>query len=173
MNNNQPKITSFNFDNNGNIFPYSIINISLEKFKEEFVIGFSSSKTRANIFNGYTNYLKDFHNAIGSSWTQWIDGSFTTNKIDPSDVDLVNLVDINILNSKVPEVRRFLTKYGSKKNYVVDGYIIPIADVNDKRYPATEAAIKYWKTWFGKDRASNPKGLIEIEINSMSLNNLI
>lgn len=151
------------FDKNGNIQPSEIIPINEQEFKEIFVDNFSESETRTKIFNGFQRYLSDFKVQITPSFKNWCNGSFTTTKLNPNDIDLVNLVIFNEeINKKQKEIFKFLTQGGSKESYSVDGYFVPIYEESDPRYELTKNYVSYWRDWFGKDRLSRKKGIIEL-----------
>lgn len=161
------------FDEKGNIFPYQFIDLELTIFQEKFVISFEDSSTRKNIYENYLIYITDFHKEIVDTWLQWIDGSFTTNKKDPRDIDLVNLIGAYAFSLKSAELIKFLTKYGSKDKYNVDGYCVPVYPSDDERYELTYKYMKYWEKWFGHDRSNNPKGVIQLYFNNEVVNSLI
>lgn len=151
------------FDKNGNPQPPGIVNINFADFKVVFVDSFNNSKTRNIIFENYENYISDFKDKITSQFEHWINGSYTTKKDNPNDIDLVNIVSVSEnLNSKQNEMRSFLTVGGSKDKYMVDGYFIPVYEKTDPRYQITEHWLNHWADFFGHDRLRRPKTLFEI-----------
>ncbi len=165
-------MTEIRFDDKGNIYPYEIIELEFKSFQDKFVIGFGGSSTRQNIYEKYLVYIADFYKEIVTRWLQWVNCSFTTNKIDPNDIDLVNLIAAEIFAVKNMEIAKFLTKYGSKDLYNVDGYCIPVYKENDERYELTKEYMKYWKKWFGYDRSKNPKGVIQLNFSEDVINDV-
>lgn len=154
------------FDKNGNPSPPGIVKITVEDFKKIFVEGFSGSESRPTIFDSYTNYCVDFKNQISEKFDQWLNGSYTTTKLNPNDIDLINIVEVDeSLNSKGGLLRDFLTVGGSKDKYLVDGYFIPVYDKNDPRREITDHWLNHWADFFGHDRMRRPKALIEVPIN--------
>ena len=152
-----------NFDKFGNPQPPGIKEIPLDEFKTVFVNGFPNSKTRSPIFAGFERYNQDFKNQIYDKFVQWLNGSFTTSKENPNDIDLVNLVKVSDeLIAKQGLLKLFLTTGGSKEKYLVDGYFVPIYDKDDPRYTVTEQQLAYWSDWFGHDREKRPKTLFEV-----------
>lgn len=154
------------FDNNGNPKPLGLTDLELDDFKSVFVEKFNGSETREEIFDSYSEYITDFQNEIVKDFKNWINGSFTTTKKNPNDIDIVNLVDHSEdLNSKTESLVKFLTQGGSKDNYLVDSYFVPIYPKDDPRYAQTEHWINYWQTWFGKDRQGREKGIIQLSFS--------
>jgi len=167
----------YTFDRLGNLEPYSIIECgSLTIIEHEFVKNFPDSKTREKIFKGLLEYISDLSAFIGPSWTMWLDGSFTTQKRDPNDIDVVSIFNwTQDINDKIPIFGPKFTRYECKRKYKVDGYFIAIYPENHAKHKNTEADFEYWKNQFGYARPSyndiangrkNRKGIVEIYINS-------
>lgn len=151
------------FDRNGNPQPPGIINILLDEFKNIYVDDFINSTTRQTIFNKWQVYVSDFKDQISLNFKQWVNGSYVTDKMNPRDIDLVNLIDYtNELNNKMDLISNFLTHGGSKDKYKVDGYFVQIYSPDDARYSLTLGWLNYWKNWFGHDRQKREKALLEI-----------
>lgn len=151
------------FDKNGNPQPEGIQEFQFSEFKTIFVENFNNSISRKLIFEKYEEYISDFKNQIGNEFKNWVNGSYTTTKIEPNDIDIVNIVEhTEELNNKFDELQEFLTVGGSKEKYKVDGYFVPIYPIDDPRFAFTEQNLKYWANWFGHDRQNRPKALIEL-----------
>lgn len=60
------------FDLQGNLFPYKILEINLQKFEEIFVTNFGNSETRKQIFQNYLLYVEKIKNEISDTFYQWI-----------------------------------------------------------------------------------------------------
>lgn len=155
-------IKKMSFDSYGNLTPYKIIRISQLEIKLNFVDQIPTSTTRSLIYNGYRNYYRDLSLVVNKPFSQLIDGSFTTVKDNPNDIDLVNVLHIDIANSLNTKLYPFLTRKGDPKlQYLVDGYLLPIYDISDIRYSFLDRHYIYWINQFGKDRNGLPKGIVE------------
>jgi len=152
-----------NFDSFGNLSPYKIIPFTLEYFEEVFLF----SPKRVTIYEGYQKYSNDLLNLV-PSMRHWIDGSFTTTKEEPNDIDLVCFVwyEYIVLGNYIKdEFKNFdtnLSKAKCKKVYNVDGYLVPVFPKEHKLYSWYLDRVNYWKLLFGTDRKNNPKGIVEI-----------
>lgn len=154
-------------DKNGYL-PPGVHNSVLEEFEARFVEDFSTSMTRRDIFNGYKNYCRELL-SLDVATKQWVDGSFTTIKVDPGDIDLVSHIDALKINSrqKYDQVLRLVqNKNHLKDKYKCDPYMIPVYPPDHQLYHKTIDWIDYWHNWFGKSREDErPKGMIEFDLN--------
>ncbi len=91
-----------------------------------------------------------------------MDGSFTTLKPNPSDIDVVNFIDISDLDDHLALFDMNHSVGETKRKYNIDGYIVVVVPADHEHYDTIQKHIDYWRKWFGRDRNANPKGLIEI-----------
>lgn len=103
--------------------------------------------------------LLDRFRETGISSEVWIDGSFSTEKPEPGDIDMIFFVDGQIVNNLPPEKQNILKELNDRNmssiRYKCDVFIVPNQDVN---------ARSYWRGWFGFSRNEEPKGIIRIAI---------
>ncbi len=104
------------FDKNGNLYPYKMIDTNLEILEQMFVLDFPFSNSRKRIFENYLIYLENLKNSVDSSFYQWIDGSFITNKPDPRDNDFVTFLDFEIYRKNEKEISKLLNLRYDKEN---------------------------------------------------------
>ena len=153
------------FDKHGNPQPPGVIAYSIDEFKSTFVDSFIESEIRAKIFRNYEQYLQELKALVVDEFKQWINGSYTTTKLNPNDIDLVNVIPYTeALNQKYDLVLNFLTIGGSKDNYLIDDYLIQVYPEDDPRTTLTQQQLDYWSDWFSHDRQGRAKALIEIII---------
>ncbi len=155
------------FDKNGNLTPYELVEYSLTEIELYFVDSFPNSITRKSIYDGLVNYILDISVYFSNSWSIWIDGSFITTKLNPEDVDIVNVFEWNErLNSNKGIFEDNFWADKSKKIYKVDANFMAVYSKKDSRYIDTIEMTKYWYGWFGKSRQPHeyPKGFIELKI---------
>nr|WP_262902743.1 hypothetical protein [Flavobacterium hibisci] len=100
--------------------------------------------------------------SLGLNAELWIDGSFSTHKPEPEDIDVVFLLDqneIEHLNDRKQKLfeELFLNRENIKVRYLVDVYFI---DRND------EIEKQKWITTYGFDtRKMNSKGIYKIQLS--------
>ena len=159
------------FEDNGQL-PSGFIQPRLSSFAKRFVEDCPESDTREMIFKGYIKFcLKLF--SLNVANLQWVNGSFTTNKVNPNDIDFVTHVDVVKLNSSGEQANRLLQKLNdrqrAKAECKCDAYFIPIYQPEfPELYADTMKNIEYWSKWFAHDRKNNPKGLIEFDLTDDS-----
>ena len=84
-----------NFDINGNIQPYDIIEVSLNIIQKEFTF----NNHREEIFEEYLTFCDALKSMGIENFYQFIDGSFITKKLFPKDIDVVTFVEANFFNN--------------------------------------------------------------------------
>jgi hypothetical protein len=159
------------FTPEGFLTPFEKINVDLATFERTFVTDFPNSETRKTLFDNYLRYIDSFSKEITPNFTQWIDGSFVTQKENPNDIDLVTLIEVAIHDEKEHLIDE---KYISSVTYELglDAYVMKI-------YPTTEDAYEtytlfhseIWYNRFCRTRKNIindtfSKGFLEIKYES-------
>ncbi|TMS41010.1 MAG: hypothetical protein FGO69_09630 [Methanobacterium sp.] len=176
---------------NGHL-PVGCHECTLFEVKDHFVIKYPKSKSRNSRFLGFTKYTKYICDNVQSTRKQIIDGSFTTSKIDPCDVDFVIVINnyelthhesIFLEREKMEERIRKEIYHNMKidvKNgktdinelYCCDAYFLYKRKSDDKLYGDYLKDKAYWKKKFGNTRRNNvtgrktPKGVLILDLNS-------
>lgn len=156
----------YHFDSRGNLFPYDIIRIeSLSEFEQAFVTAFPLSATRFSIYIGLLEYLQALGDVLAETtyagtWKLWINGSFTTNKLNPNDVDVLSLLDDEAALHRHKEQFEPLFGQNAFRTYQTDAYFL----LDDGTEQAQELAT-YWTDQFGVDRNGAKKGIVELLID--------
>ena len=157
---------NYSFDAHGNLHPYELIRIeSLNEFEQTFVTPFPLSATRFFIYTGLLEYIQALGDVLTQvtypgSWKLWINGSFTTNKLNPNDVDVLSLLDNEAVLHQYKNLVEPLFGQNSFRKYKTDAYFL----LNDGTNQAQEL-LSYWIDQFGTDRNGAKKGIIEVIIN--------
>lgn len=124
-----------------------------------FVDPFNGSTTRRMLVSGLRAYLSALRRA-GVEFEVWLDGSFTTQKVDPNDVDLVVFADAAALNGLSPTLQTYLSglfdRTSAKRQFGCDVLFAPAGDVNLR---------SYWRGWYGFDRLEQPKGIARLAVS--------
>ena len=135
-------------------------DFELSEMGNHFLQDFPGSKTRKPLIEGlnaFVNHLSD----IGVPIELWIDGSFTTQKVNPNDIDLVIFSPAAVVNELLPEKQKLfqvLTDRDTVKiNFGCDVLFCPAED-QDMR--------SYWRGWYGFNRHEQPKGIARVLVAS-------
>lgn len=136
--------------------------ITIDQFEEHFLDPFPEKERRIFLLGKLKSVLNIF-TQLGISAEVWIDGSFTTQKNDPKDVDLAFILDsteVDALpgNKQVIFSQLVVNRSKSKTRYNCD---IHYFDHRDEERRA------YYLNLFGSDRSElNPKGIFKIIIGN-------
>lgn len=130
------------YTDRGYIDPPERQELSLEEFREHFVEAFPKSETREKLYNGYLRYTKDFREEITTAIIQWIGGSFSSNKLNPRDIDVVTIIPSETFEEKSELIERKFRK-SAKSVYGVDAYIVSSYPEEHEKYPLYHGNLGY------------------------------
>jgi hypothetical protein len=151
------------FDQYGYLTPYTVIETDLQTFERMFVSDFSKSSKRQKWFDNYLEYVHELQMVLGIGFVQWVNGSFTTRKFNPDDIDFITFLDFDMYEKFENEIETFKKRRYSR-HLGTDGYFL-------KTYPPTHSLYKIYelerKRWI-YDFSTNyknlkPKGFIELK----------
>lgn len=153
-------MTTLTFDGRGNLFPYETTDCNYERMAELF----AHSAIRRSLFNHYATYSEELLGVVSAPFEQLIGGRFVTQKIDPNDVGVANLIALDDPDDEqIQAIIPFMTLGGSLESFSVDGHLIPVYSPDDERYTNPIGRIEYFQKWFGFDRNDFPRGIIRIQ----------
>lgn len=140
------------------LLPPGLHDIQEDELSNHFLSSFSSSVTRPALINGLKAFIASLRH-LGIPIEIWIDGSFTTNKIDPNDIDLVVFAsqdDVNQLelDSRL-RLQDLIDRISSRSRFGCDVLFAVSEDFNSR---------SYWRGWYGFDRNERPKGIAKIMV---------
>ena len=157
-------MSKISFDSHGNPAPYSFVNLSVEECETLFVHNFPTSKTRVPNWSGYIEFTTQLKKIALHPLTQWIDGSFTTNKLNPGDIDLVSIINPIDFHPNIKEFDMNRSDGYPKKAYNIDGYIIIDLPASHQYYDRIKAQKEYWAEFLSSDREGNKKAIVEVKV---------
>lgn len=151
------------FNGDGNL-PLGDYHPSASSFEARFVS--VPSLSRRDIYDGWGRHRAALAAAgAEASAKQLLNGSYTTAKQDPGDIDLV--VEVIVPDSRPASVAAraavlaLLPGPGTKATYGCDAYPIVVVPPTDPNYAnVTEKGYAYWLKWFGRDRQGREKGRV-------------
>jgi len=133
-------------------------DITHSDLRAVFVDPFENSARREYLLMRFEALIDRFKET-GISSEVWIDGSFSTQKPNPGDIDTIFFIDGNIANNLDTEKKKILEEINDRKiskiRYSCDVFIVPNHDTNMR---------SYWRGWFGFSRSEEPKGILRFNI---------
>lgn len=144
------------------LFEKGFQEIGLWQLDKIFLEPFNNKEQRKHLIDRFKAYINDFQ-FLGLDAEIWIDGSFTTLKPEPQDLDVVFLLnknDVNALDEKKASVfeELFVKREHIKARYSLDVYFIDINDKEEKNK---------WILTYGYDSSNlNTKGIYKIKIKN-------
>lgn len=141
------------------LLPAGITDIQEDQIEDLLVRPFTSPAKRQLIIERFKVLLSEIR-SFGIDFEIWIDGSFVTDKEEPSDIDLVFFAKTDAVNALQPDHQEklayiFEKRIETKIRYKCDVYFVRVEDGNLR---------SYWRGWFGFDREEKPKGIARIYI---------
>jgi hypothetical protein len=135
-------------------------DFEIEEIGNHFLLDFPTSKTRKSLIEGLTAFIAHLAD-VGAPIELWIDGSFTTKKTDPNDIDLVIFSPAEVIN-KLPADKQALFQVltdrpSMKKSFGCDVLFCPSEDLSLR---------SYWRGWYGFDRNEQAKGIARVTVAS-------
>ena len=140
--------------------------MTLAEIRAACVGSFPLSKTRAPIMAGLEHFVSKLkkERVVGDLW---VDGSFTTQKIDPEDVDVVLQAPARVReHATQPQIDLIekIEKHGFKPDHYCHTFIFYKWEQDDPLYWFGEWTRAYWIRQFGFSRGSDFKGLAVVEV---------
>lgn len=139
------------------LFEPGIHDMTLSEMESRCVGSFSDSARREQVFGRFKAFLS-FLYSVPLSLEIWVDGSFTTVKHSPNDVDIVifyNVDEVNQLADKEKATLQYLfaDQKATRLRFLTDAYFVPRTD---------ERLRSYWRGWYGFTRHEAAKGIVRI-----------
>jgi len=152
------------FNESGNI-PVGEHETTLPEFKTRFVTEFNTSITRPDLYQNYINYnlmLSTFNVAK----KEWVIGSYTSAKIDPSDVDLIVYLDALLLIRchEEHDLWTSLDENMIRDTFNCHTHLVFIHPEDDPKYEHASHVREYWEKWFSLDRSDRPRGAVVLDL---------
>lgn len=138
--------------------------LTIGQLEEICVSKFNGSQTRERILNGLKAVIQKMNDA-GIVADVWINGSFTTLKENPVDVDIAVKIDHTYLENGTPEQVETLKwiEGNLKESHMCDSYLVHLFPKEDPRSVLNDYNLAMWIKQFGFSRGNEYKGLAVIQ----------
>jgi uncharacterized protein DUF6932 len=139
---------------------------SMAELRAMCVDAFPLSKKRPSIMAGLERFV-DVLRGDGIVGDLWVDGSFTTEKIDPCDVDVVLRVDSLVYDNATVKQRQTIDMIAVedlKKDFSCDAYVFFEYPKGDPLFNLGDWDRAYWIRQYGFNRGAERKGIVVLEL---------
>lgn len=156
------------FSEYGTPQPPGVRSVTFEEWKD-FFQSIENQNRRKTLITGFERFIAELKNRVTpDQWKQWIGGSFTTTKVEPKDIDVVNFIDYGSIAEMNSDPGPYFTSkdpnIDSRVIYNIDSYQVPVYPLNDPRHKITNDMTKYWVKQFGYDRDKRPRAIFEVSL---------
>lgn len=131
--------------------------LTFEEINNLCVESFTNNIKRKELFENFKKFLDNLK-MVKSKFEIWVDGSFTTEKEEPEDIDILIVYDeahINTLSIyEINMINSLFNRSLSKIRFNLDVLICEKNDTNQR---------SYWRGWFGFSRSEQLKGIAKFE----------
>jgi hypothetical protein len=144
------------------LLPVGFHEMDLTAVRRLCVARFPDSITRNSIMEKLEEVLSLIQQN-GMRGEVWIDGSFTTEKLNPDDVDLILVTEAKDHQSFDDDQRNFFKWFSETSLYDrfrCDNYTM----IKDASHPKNEWTLAYWLRQFGFSRGNQMKGLAVVKL---------
>lgn len=151
------------FNEHGLLVPAEGISTTIDELYNAFVHPFALSETREHLFGEWIKYNRMLRHEIGTKYTQWIDGSFVTQKLNPKDIDVVSFIPTYLFRKFEKRLDYYWTDNWEREG--VDAYLVQVYPAIWPEFESTIALRQDWLDRYTKTKESSfPKGFLIIEI---------
>ena len=152
------------FDSNGNL-PPGRHEASVDEVREALVGRFPTSTTRSAIFDYWHDHRLALEEQV-EVHSQWLAGSFASDKPDPADADVVTVLD-GPAYDELPRHRQLIIKSLIAGHYTedfwhCDAYPVLAYPEDHPGHTQYRIAVERWEDYFGHDRDGNECGFVEV-----------
>ncbi|MBA2530376.1 MAG: hypothetical protein H0V19_10550 [Euzebyales bacterium] len=153
------------FNDAGNL-PPGRHTATQDEIRAQLVDGFATSRTRSAIYEYWHHHLLALLD-LAQIHHQWLAGSFTSDKPDPNDVDIVTVLDGPAFDD-LPRHRQLMVRMLIDGHYTedfwnCDAYPVlayPQGTVGHNKYLV---ALERWEDYFGHDRNGDERGFLQVD----------
>jgi hypothetical protein len=157
------RILTFNSD--GLLNSEEPIIMTLDEIEANFVTTFPNSEKRKWLFSNYLDFVYILQQDVFPYFTQWINGSFVTQKQEPKDIDIVTFIDFRVYQSKNKILEQFWAF--NMENKGLDNYFVAIYPPEHELHNLYIENKEKWTKLYSKTRPLSDglflsKGFLEI-----------
>lgn len=147
--------------NGDGYLPEGIYSCNEELLCSHFVEPFASSSMRRSIYEGFISLRGDIK-SLDEPLTQWVNGSFVTDKTNPSDIDVISFCDAEYFdgldeNSQNTVTRLLGGRNSTKKDYLSHTFLAFIAKEGHPDYDNFNQCKEHWREYWSRTYIIDPE----------------
>ncbi|TAE22353.1 MAG: hypothetical protein EAZ91_23655 [Cytophagales bacterium] len=157
---NEPNLS---FDEYGFLTPYSVIPADIDTLQRVFVSEFPTSATRQRLFARFEEFTVTLSELLPGGYTQWVDGSFVSQKKDPRDIDVLTFVDYR-LHQQHQKQFDALSSWHKTQVQEVQAFFVSVYPPDHRQRYLYESDLIQWEFDWSRTRTlpRRKKGIIEL-----------
>ncbi|MFN0033750.1 MAG: DUF6932 family protein [Saprospiraceae bacterium] len=144
-----------NFDEHGNLTPSQPIESDLREVEDVLVF----NEHRRRLFEELLSFVDQLLALDLSGFHIWLNGSFTTLKPKPRDIDAVIFISYREHAAKC----QILSELKKKFSGLIDAYFVPVCPESHPDFRLYNSDRIDWLFLFSSDRDRRKKGFLEIK----------
>lgn len=134
--------------------------------EQRLVQTFPLSVTRPDLYRGWRARRQAVSHIVPIDM-EWVDGSFTTSKRDPGDVDVATFIEGDLLDQLQPDdMQRLsgaLVGLGVKLRFGCDAYLVPVRPSTHPLAKLYQLYRGYWDHWWSHSKEDGTeKGYVSV-----------
>ena len=141
------------FNEQGLLTPADGISATIDELYDIFVVPFPESETRSRLFADWTKYNRMLRQELDKDFTQWVDGSFVTQKLNPKDIDIVSFIPSYLFRKFEKRLDYYWTDNWEKEG--VDAYLVEQYMDRHSRFSEFEATLENWRRLYTSTKAKD------------------
>lgn len=151
------------FNEHGLLTPAEEIFSTPAELYDTFVRSFAASQTRERLFQQWINYNRMLRQEIGEGFTQWVDGSFVTQKLNPKDIDIVSFIPSYLFRKFEKRLDYYWTDNWEREG--IDAYLVQAYPDTGPEFESTVSLRHEWLDRYTKTKGDSwSKGFLSLEI---------
>lgn len=159
--------TVLTFNEYGLLLPAEGISVNTDELYDAFVRPFGESDTRARLFHDWTKYNRMLRQEIGVDFTQWVDGSFVTQKLNPKDIDSVSFIPSYLFRKFESRLDYYWTDNWEREG--IDAYLVEVFREEEPQYDLTKLRTSEWYERYTNTKRiglqpGRPKGFLMVNV---------
>jgi len=152
------------FDQHGNL-PPGRHEATVEEVRDRLVTPFEASATRGAIFEWWRHH-RDALTELIEIRSQWLAGSFASDKPEPADVDVITVLDgpayDDLPRHRQVLIRTLIAGHTTEALWGCDSYPLLTYPDDHPGAPASKMVGERYLDYFASDRDNHERGLVEV-----------